>query len=381
MSRALRFWSAIAPSFLAVAAIAARAEWLLQTGVEVRLEVRPYDPMDALSGRYLAVPLAIQRLGAEVPRDLDPYRLGETVWVRLAAGDPCWRPVGVGAVPAVGDEIAVRGACSARPPISSGSTTSWNGSTSPNKEPTTTPRKHLLSLWCASRATAGPRWPTAGRQRTYAPGTRGGADRTAREPPHPRARQPDRRRRPPGCWRRASARHCRITACMPRCSSAAAPATSARAHAGEEPWDALVAVGGDGTVNEVLSGMPDPARPLAMLPVGTANVLASVRLPRAPAALAALIARGRTRLHALGVANGRRFLLFCGAGVDGAVVERLHASAPARSASASGPDRSCTSSGTGRDSRCAPGSAMAPASRTSVRCWSLGCAITAASCR
>ncbi|MBL9079907.1 MAG: hypothetical protein JNL08_20605 [Planctomycetes bacterium] len=94
--------------------------------------------------------------------------------------------------------------------------------------------------------------------------------------------------------------------------------------AGSEAWDGLVAVGGDGTVNEVLNGMPDPSRGLAMLPVGTANVLAKeLRLPHRPAAVADLLASGQRRSLAIGCANGRRFLLFCGIGVDGAVVQRL----------------------------------------------------------
>lgn len=94
--------------------------------------------------------------------------------------------------------------------------------------------------------------------------------------------------------------------------------------AGAESWDALVACGGDGTVNEVLGGMPDLTRPLAMLPVGTANVLAiELGLPRDPTAVAAMLAQGRTRQLAVGTANGRRFLLFCGIGLDGAVVNRL----------------------------------------------------------
>jgi diacylglycerol kinase family enzyme len=102
------------------------------------------------------------------------------------------------------------------------------------------------------------------------------------------------------------------------------------AAAGSEPWAGIVAVGGDGTVNEVLNGMPDPSRPLGVLPLGTANVLAvDLRLPRAPAALAELIAAARTRPLAIGHAGDRRFLLFCGVGVDGAVCERMqqHSSA------------------------------------------------------
>jgi YegS/Rv2252/BmrU family lipid kinase len=95
--------------------------------------------------------------------------------------------------------------------------------------------------------------------------------------------------------------------------------------AGSEPWDALVAIGGDGTVNEVLNGMPDPTRALGVFPLGTANVLAiELGLPRRVDAAAAAIAAGHTRSLAIGQAAGRRFLLFAGVGVDGAVVERMH---------------------------------------------------------
>jgi diacylglycerol kinase family enzyme len=97
----------------------------------------------------------------------------------------------------------------------------------------------------------------------------------------------------------------------------------ARATAGEG-FDALIAVGGDGTLNEVLNGMPDPSVPLGVLPVGTANVLAcELRIPKDPVRLAELIASRHTREHAIGVANGRRFLLFCGAGLDAAIVEEV----------------------------------------------------------
>lgn len=107
-------------------------------------------------------------------------------------------------------------------------------------------------------------------------------------------------------------------------TTAAGDGAARARRAGDEAWDALVACGGDGTVNEVLGGMPDLNRPLAMLPVGTANVLAiELGLPRNPAAVAAMIAGGRTRRLAVGTVNGRRFLLFCGVGLDGAVVNRL----------------------------------------------------------
>lgn len=108
MNPTLRFFAAVAPSMLAVAAVAAHAEWLLRQGTEVRLEVRPFDPMDALSGRYLAVPLAIRRLGAEVPRAQDRYAAGASVWVRLAPGEPWWRPVSVVDTPATAPDLALQ---------------------------------------------------------------------------------------------------------------------------------------------------------------------------------------------------------------------------------------------------------------------------------
>ena len=94
--------------------------------------------------------------------------------------------------------------------------------------------------------------------------------------------------------------------------------------AGGEPWDGLVALGGDGTVNEVLNGMPDLRRPLGFFPLGTANVLAcELGLPGRVDRAADVLVAGHTRPLAVGRAAGRRFLLFCGVGVDGAVVRRL----------------------------------------------------------
>ncbi len=108
-------------------------------------------------------------------------------------------------------------------------------------------------------------------------------------------------------------------------TTAAGDATARAKTAGQEPFDALVALGGDGTVNEVLNGMPDVTRPLGVLPVGTANVLAlELKLPKKIEAAAAVIAAGHVRELAIGRCQDRRFLLFCGVGVDGAVVQRLH---------------------------------------------------------
>lgn len=90
---------------------------------------------------------------------------------------------------------------------------------------------------------------------------------------------------------------------------------------------AVAAVGGDGTVNEVLNGLPDgPA--IAMIPSGTANVLAKeLGLPRSPAGLARVLADGREIRWDLAVdrVSGRKVLLFASAGYDAHVVHVFHA--------------------------------------------------------
>lgn len=107
-------------------------------------------------------------------------------------------------------------------------------------------------------------------------------------------------------------------------TAAAGDASTRARQAATEDWDGLIAAGGDGTINEVLGGMPDPTRPLGFLPAGSANVLAvELGLPRDPERAAAVFAAGHLRDHAIGDCSGRRFLLFVGAGVDGAIAERL----------------------------------------------------------
>ncbi len=110
----------------------------------------------------------------------------------------------------------------------------------------------------------------------------------------------------------------------PYFTTAAGDAAARAQRAGAEAWDGIIACGGDGTVAEVCNGMPDLSRPLGMLPLGSANVLAKeLGLPRRPAELATLLAAGTRRQVAVGRCDGRRFLLFCGIGVDGAVVQRV----------------------------------------------------------
>lgn len=89
--------------------------------------------------------------------------------------------------------------------------------------------------------------------------------------------------------------------------------------------DCLVIAGGDGTVNEVLNGLPDPSSvPLLHFPVGTANQLArALGLPFSLEPLAKVAERGRIRRIDMGLAADRRFLLLASAGFDAKVTEEV----------------------------------------------------------
>jgi diacylglycerol kinase (ATP) len=99
----------------------------------------------------------------------------------------------------------------------------------------------------------------------------------------------------------------------------------------------VIACGGDGTINEIINGLAGSQVPMALLPAGTANILAKELgipwdIPRA----ARLIPEGIIRRIALGIATfagsngngnrdalpeGGRYFLSCGgAGPDGAIV-------------------------------------------------------------
>lgn len=96
-----------------------------------------------------------------------------------------------------------------------------------------------------------------------------------------------------------------------------------REHAGA--FDVVVAVGGDGTVSEVLDGVPEAEMPVAILAMGTANVMSiDLGLPRDPAGVARMVASGRTTTVDVARVNGTRLsFLVVGAGVDAQVVREL----------------------------------------------------------
>lgn len=87
---------------------------------------------------------------------------------------------------------------------------------------------------------------------------------------------------------------------------------------------AVVAAGGDGTVSLLANQLPVQT-PIAILPLGTENLLAKyLDLTADPKLLAKTIVRARmVRLDA-GRANGQLFLVMASCGFDADVVHRLH---------------------------------------------------------
>lgn len=95
-------------------------------------------------------------------------------------------------------------------------------------------------------------------------------------------------------------------------------------------FDAVAVAGGDGTINEAVNGLSRSPLPLAILPLGTANVLAAeIGLPPDVGALARIAAFAPARPawpgEAIpdGAASGRRFMVMAGIGFDAEVVERV----------------------------------------------------------
>lgn len=83
-----------------------------------------------------------------------------------------------------------------------------------------------------------------------------------------------------------------------------------------ERYDIVAAVGGDGTVRDVAAGLAGAGTPLAIIPNGTANVLAADLgiPPRTGGAADLLRADARTAPLDLGDVNGRPFVLNVAAG-------------------------------------------------------------------
>jgi len=94
--------------------------------------------------------------------------------------------------------------------------------------------------------------------------------------------------------------------------------------AAQAGMDTVVAVGGDGTVNEVANGLAGSGTRLAVVPQGTGNVFAKeVGLPKTMEGCLGLLAGGKTIEIPLARADDRYFVLMASAGFDAEVVERM----------------------------------------------------------
>lgn len=95
--------------------------------------------------------------------------------------------------------------------------------------------------------------------------------------------------------------------------------------AGDGDVDRLVIAGGDGTIHEAINGLlrVTGTLPLAILPMGTANVLAhELGLSRFDRAVAAAAAPALAAIWP-GAANGRHFAMMAGVGFDAHVVANV----------------------------------------------------------
>lgn len=111
----------------------------------------------------------------------------------------------------------------------------------------------------------------------------------------------------------------------------------------EERCRCFAVVGGDGTAREAVEGLAQLATPLAILPSGTANVLAAeLGLGPDPRRLARLIAADSVRLFDVFESRAageplRRGILFAAAGFDAEVVRRFSRQRTARLAAGAAP--------------------------------------------
>jgi diacylglycerol kinase family enzyme len=93
-------------------------------------------------------------------------------------------------------------------------------------------------------------------------------------------------------------------------------------------YDAVVVLGGDGTLNEAANGLAGSDTALATLPGGSTNVFArTLGIAQDPVEatgdLLSALARGSQRRVGLGSVNGRYFLFHVGMGFDAAVVAQV----------------------------------------------------------
>jgi len=109
-----------------------------------------------------------------------------------------------------------------------------------------------------------------------------------------------------------------------RFTAAHGDATRYASEAASAGYDAVIAAGGDGTVNEVARALRDTATVLGILPVGSGNGLARhLDIPLDPVEALAIIERGRILKCDYGTVNDLSFFCTFGVGFDAAVSEKF----------------------------------------------------------
>jgi diacylglycerol kinase (ATP) len=94
--------------------------------------------------------------------------------------------------------------------------------------------------------------------------------------------------------------------------------------AAEEGVDIVVAVGGDGTINEVARSLVHTRAALAIIPCGSGNGLARhLQIPTNPKGALEIINKGVVHCLDYGRLNGRPFFCTCGVGFDAFVSEKF----------------------------------------------------------
>ena len=90
--------------------------------------------------------------------------------------------------------------------------------------------------------------------------------------------------------------------------------------------DIIAVAGGDGTINEVANGVLGTSMPMAVIPMGTVNLLAmELGLPKDPHGIAEVIVNGPIRRIFPGYVDDRLFLVIASVGFDADAVHAVSA--------------------------------------------------------
>ena len=107
--------------------------------------------------------------------------------------------------------------------------------------------------------------------------------------------------------------------------------TTAPKHAAEiamrscKDFDAIVAIGGDGTIHEIAGAMLDCEIPLGIIPAGSGNdLIKSLGIPNDVRAAVDILLAGQTKTIDAGTINGLCFVNVVGIGFDAAVNHNSH---------------------------------------------------------